>query len=132
MMIEDMMKMVHLIPIQVMMIIYNSVPLKILGMYPQYLIFLVIYHNEAVGIRDILECFHLFLPKNFHEDVLQQTNLYADQTRTSKHNTRPWVPVCIEELLAFVGLVIAMGAISLPSYKDNIIYNTCNIYYIYS
>ena len=74
--------------------------------------------NEAVGVRDILECFHLFLPQDFYENVLQQTNLYADQTRASEHNIRPWIPVFIEELMAFIGLVIAMGVISLPSYRD--------------
>ena len=67
-MIEDMMKMVHLIPIQVMMMIYSSVPLKILGMYLEYLIFLVIYQvlimkQLVLGIS--LSVFTFFYQKIF-------------------------------------------------------------------
>ena len=74
--------------------------------------------NEAIGVVNIRECFHLFLPKEFYEVLLQQTNLYAEQTRANEHNTCPWTPVSYEELMAFIGLVIAMGVISLPSYQD--------------
>ena len=33
----------------------------------------------AVGVTDPLACFHLFLPPELYDDILQQTNLYAAQ-----------------------------------------------------
>ncbi len=72
--------------------------------------------GNAEGIHDPLECLHLFLPKEFYDKLLIETNRYADQQRVN--DTNPWKPVSMEELMAFIGINIAMGIISLPSLDD--------------
>ena len=85
--------------------------------------------NEARGVTNPLECFHLFIPMDFYNELLVQTNLYAQQPRparaTRRRTTRPRTtrprrtkPITIDELMAFIGLVIAMGVVCLPDYRD--------------
>ena len=74
--------------------------------------------GAAVGIRNPLDCFHLFLPTAFFDDLLFQTNLYADQQRAAKQDHSLWDPIRMEELLAFIGINIAMDIVSLPSLED--------------
>ena len=74
-------------------------------------------NNEAVGVRAPADCFDLFLG-TYYDELLVQTNLYAEQQRVAKGDTSPWSPISKEELLAFIGLNIAMGIISLPSLDD--------------
>ena len=47
-----------------------------------------------------------------------QLNLYADQQRAAQGENRPWTPIIKEEFLAFLGMNIAMGVISLHSIDD--------------
>ena len=74
--------------------------------------------GDAVGVTDPLECFHLLLPDEFYDQLLVETNRYAIQQREEKNNFNLWSPVTKEELMAFVGLNIAIGIISLPSIED--------------
>ena len=74
--------------------------------------------NSAVGKVDPLECFHLFLTPEFYDDLLLQTNLYANQEREAHNDTTPLTPISREELMAFIGINIAMGIISLPTLND--------------
>lgn len=74
-------------------------------------------NGDAVGVTDPLECFFLFFTPDMFDDVLQQSNLYATQERAKKNDTTPWSPITKEELLAFVGMNIAMGIVSLPTLK---------------
>ena len=71
--------------------------------------------GDAVGVTDPL---HLLLPDEFYDQLLVETNCYAIQQREEKNNFNLWSPVTKEELMAFVGLNIAMGIISLPSIDD--------------
>ena len=68
----------------------------------------------AVGITDPIDCFHLFLSPDIYDELLVQTNLYADQQRAAKNDTSQWTPKSKEELMAFIGINIAMG-ISISS-----------------
>jgi len=72
----------------------------------------------ADGITDPLKCFHLFLPPSFYDDLLVQTNLYADQQRLTNNDTSRWKPITLNELKAFIGITFAMGIISLPAIND--------------
>lgn len=75
--------------------------------------------NEARGVTDPLDCFHLFIPMEFYNEILVQTNLYAEQVRASSQGRiRVIKPVSIYELMTFIGLVIAMGVVCLPDYRD--------------
>ena len=72
----------------------------------------------AVGITDPIDCFHLFLSPDIYDELLVQTNLYADQQRATKNDTSRWTPISKEELMAFIGINIAMGIVSLPTLDD--------------
>ncbi len=74
--------------------------------------------NQAIGVTEPLDCFHLLLPEDFYDKLLAETNRYASQQRELYSDHSPWNPVSKEELMAFVGLVIAMGIVSLPSLTD--------------
>lgn len=71
----------------------------------------------AVGVTDPLACFHLFLPHETYDELVKQTNLYADQQRALKGDTTSFVPITKPELMAFIGINIAMGVVSLPNLK---------------
>ena len=72
----------------------------------------------AIGVTDPLACFHLFLPHEVYDDILYQTNLYATQEKAKKGDTKPWTPITKPELMAFIGMNIAMGIVSLPTLKQ--------------
>lgn len=73
----------------------------------------------AVGITDLIDCFHLFL-SDIYDELCVQTNLYADQQRAAaKNDTDRWTPMSKEELMAFIGINIAMGIVSLPTLDDH-------------
>ena len=59
--------------------------------------------NEAAGIRSPLECFLLFLTNADYDEILTQTNVYAEQQRAAKNDNSPWNPVTKEEMIAFIG-----------------------------
>ena len=72
----------------------------------------------AVGVTDPLAFFHLFLPHEEYNEIVVQINLYAAQRRAQKSDSRPFVPISKCEMMAFIGINIAMGIISLPQGRD--------------
>lgn len=74
--------------------------------------------SEVVGVRSQLECFLLFLSSDIYDEILTQSNLYAEQQRDAKNDNSPWSPITKEELMAFIGVVVAMGVVQLPSVDD--------------
>lgn len=48
---------------------------------------------------------------------VEQTNLYCRQSNQG-NTPADWQDVCYEEVLAFIGIVIAMGLVQLPSLDD--------------
>ena len=73
--------------------------------------------NRAIGVTEPLDFFHL-LSEDFYDKLLVETNCYANQQRQVNNDHSPWNPVSKEELMAFIGFVIAMGIVSLPSIND--------------
>lgn len=69
--------------------------------------------GEACGVTSPIDCFRLLLPSTYIDELLVQINLYADQQRATKNDRSPFVPIVKEELLAFIGVNIAMGVVSL-------------------
>ena len=67
--------------------------------------------GEACGVMSPIECFRLFFPSSYIDELLFQTNLYADQQRASKNDNSHFDPIIMEELLAFIGINVAMGVI---------------------
>ena len=55
------------------------------------------------------------MPPELIHHFVEQTNLYADQVyRSEKPPKTPWRVVSLEEMLAFLGMNIAMGVVNLP------------------
>ena len=52
------------------------------------------------------------------DEILVQTNLYATQQRLLKNITRPFTPVTKQELMAFIGLNLAMDIVKLPELRS--------------
>ena len=74
--------------------------------------------EEAMDVSAVMDCLGLFLPMEFFEELLLQTNKYAEQCCSARNITYPWSPIKKEELLGFIVIVISMGLIGLPGYKD--------------
>ena len=47
----------------------------------------------AVGVVDPVDCFQLFMTSDFYDEILTQTNLYADQQREAQNDTSMWTPI---------------------------------------
>ena len=65
-----------------------------------------------------LWCFNLFIPPSFYDELLVQTNLYADQQCLTNNDTCRWNPITLNELKAFIGITFVMGIILLPAIND--------------
>lgn len=70
-----------------------------------------------------IDYFDLFLTHDILEHIVQQTNLYATQEllvndTSSQSRTHAWVPVTINEMVKFLGLIGWMGLVKLPAIKD--------------
>ena len=65
-----------------------------------------------------LDFFMLFFTSAVCNLLVLQTNLYYSQSIASKPSTMEWVNVSVEDMMAFMGLVIAMGVVRLPEMDD--------------
>ena len=76
--------------------------------------------QEARNAKTPLECFQLFFTTALVTILITQTNLYADQLRTASapSPSNRWYDVSMEEILAYLGIHIAMGIVNLPSLRD--------------
>lgn len=72
----------------------------------------------AVDVDDPLSCFHLFLPEELYDTILDQSNLYIRQQKAAKGDTTPFNPITKVELMAYIGIHIAMGIVSLPEIRS--------------
>ncbi len=64
-----------------------------------------------------LEVYHLFFTDNLREEIVEQTNRYAEQGMEDEQYQR-WKKVTVEELEAFLGFYILMAINQLPSIED--------------
>ena len=46
--------------------------------------------------------------------LVTETNRYAKSNRSSKPKARAWTDITVEEMKAFIGLLIIMGVVKLP------------------
>ena len=76
--------------------------------------------SKAKLAKTPLECFQLFFVPALVSILMTQTNLYTDQCRATgvPSQSNPWFAVSMEEMLAFLGMHIGMGNVSLPSLHD--------------
>ena len=70
----------------------------------------------AVGITDPIDCFHLFLSPDIYDELVAQTNLYADQQRAAKDDTSQWTLIPKEELIKAGGSARATRAMARPKF----------------
>ena len=68
------------------------------------------------GLTEPIHYFLAFFTMNMVNDLVAQTNLYHDQK--CPDNNDNFVPVCAEEIQAYIGVVIAMGLYKLPKIDD--------------
>jgi hypothetical protein len=80
--------------------------------------------SRVVGLPDLkllnpLQVFLMLVPLLYWEGVVQQTNLYAETSRRNAQaegqpEGRSWSPVTVQEILRWLGLVLAMALHPLP------------------
>ena len=75
--------------------------------------------------RRVLSCgstclsyFMLFFTKLMLEVIVNETNRYHDQCTVDNTPAEPWTPLTLEELMAFLGVTMAMGIVRLPEVSD--------------
>lgn len=76
--------------------------------------------DEASSAKSPLECFQLFFTSTIISILVAQTNLYANTERAAKapSPSNHWKDVVVDEMLAYLGIHIAMGIVNLPNVRD--------------
>ena len=82
--------------------------------------------SQAVGPANVMpreslavDFFQLFVDNRMLGNILRETNRYACQLLQARNkDVRSWKEVSLEELKAFLGLLIAMSIHRLPSLRD--------------
>ena len=69
-------------------------------------------HFLNVQSSNEIDFFHLFFTSDSIRNICTETNRYA-----ATFGDTAWYDVCEEELKSFIGLLIMMGIVRLPSYK---------------
>lgn len=66
-----------------------------------------------------VDFFQLFIDNHILGNIVRETNRYAQQTMTQRNkDPNSWKEVTVEELKAFLGLLIAMSIHRVPSLRD--------------
>ena len=65
-----------------------------------------------------LDYFELFYTQEIWERLVTETNRYYDQQHHANPPHRPWEPVTVDVMKAFIGLTLSMGIMKLPSRHD--------------
>lgn len=86
--------------------------------------------NQHIGFHEVcgpsrtirhlqqpLEFFMLFMTTEIIQMIVEQTNLYCRQSHGG-NSPAGWTDVTYQEMLAFFGVVIAMGLVKLPDIND--------------
>ena len=74
--------------------------------------------RQAIQASTDMDQFNLFLPLLLVQTWVDETNRYATELRKRKLSNMKWVNVSLEEHLAYIGMLIAMGLVNLPSELD--------------
>ena len=74
--------------------------------------------NGAEHAITMLECFNLFIPEDFYVTMAEQSNAYAQLEQLRRNLTPCSDDFVKDDIMAFVGIVIAMGVVCLPTIHD--------------
>ena len=74
--------------------------------------------RAASCLKSALKYFKLYFTLELFQTIASQTNLYRQQSQVTNPSPMPWSDVTVEEIMAFIGLVIAMGITNLPEVQD--------------
>ena len=61
-----------------------------------------------------VDLFYSYFIEDIWALLVTKTNRYAQQNLSEKPNARVWMEVSVEEMKAFIGLLIVMGVVKLP------------------
>eukprot|EP00795_Rhopilema_esculentum_P006511 gene6511-11974_t len=75
-------------------------------------------NRPAANAESVLNHFLLFFPLHVVDKIVDETNTYYQQLRSEKQLSGEPFEMTIEELLAFLGINIAMGLAKLPTIED--------------
>ena len=74
--------------------------------------------NGAEHACTVLECFSLFISEGFYVDLADQSNTYAQQEQLRRNLAPCSDEFTKDDMMAFIGIVIAMGVVCLPAIHD--------------
>jgi hypothetical protein len=81
--------------------------------------------NSAVNVKDILSVFLLFFSADLIQNIVTETNRYAEQFLNSRGRLftfrslcRQWTPVTEDEVYVMLGLYLLMGIIQKPTLRS--------------
>lgn len=74
--------------------------------------------RNAASAKSPLDFFFLFFSYEMFKNIAQQTNLYQGQMTNLKPSPMKWLATTAEEMMAFIGMNIAMGIANLPEIDD--------------
>ena len=72
-------------------------------------------NRNASDIKSPIEAFHLFFSDNILDQIIVESNRYHDQVLEDDTN---WKPIRRGEILAFLGITIAMGIVKLSEIEN--------------
>eukprot|EP00795_Rhopilema_esculentum_P007373 gene7373-13113_t len=75
-------------------------------------------NRPAANAESVLDHFLLFFPLHVVDKIVDETNTYYQQLRSEKQLSGEPFEMTREELLAFLGINIAMGLAKLPTIED--------------
>ncbi|PNF14286.1 hypothetical protein B7P43_G07092, partial [Cryptotermes secundus] len=76
--------------------------------------------NQSVNVLDIVQTFLLFFTEDFVNNIVQETNTYAQQFICGRvfpfrSPARQWVPVTLNEMYVVLALFLLMGIVNKPT-----------------
>ena len=71
-----------------------------------------------MSAKSPLDFFFLFFSYEMFKNIADQTNLYQVQLTNLKPSPMIWMATTAEEIMAFIGVNIAMGIANLPEMDD--------------
>ena len=81
--------------------------------------------NGAENISDVVHCFELFFDKEIIQQIVRETNGYAEQYKNVQGNLFPfrslvrlWTPVTESEIYTVLGLFLLLGIVQKPTARS--------------
>lgn len=76
-----------------------------------------------MGAETPLDCLQLFFKDELLASIVEQSNLYHQQQSNEDNDTK-WNDITIEEMKAFLGILLAIGLVELSKFHDYWAHNT--------